>query len=241
MRRIRSGGSTIDVDLHDQVGWHAFFGFSIAAEEHLHALFAPGQVVADVGANIGTTALFEASAVGPNGRVFAFEPHPGNFSKMKHNLSLNAASNVSPVNMGLSDVAGPAFMDEPRSDNAGAHRVSPTGRVPIQLTTLDRFLDSVGPLERLDVVKIDVEGFETRVLRGAKRTLARFHPVLFIEVHDGHLRDAGSSAKELITFVRGLGYEVVDADTGAQTYPDSDFTEWTDVICKTIAGQRTVA
>jgi len=231
MRTVTRHGVRLEIDLHDQIGWHAYFDLTVNDMERLRSVCRTGQWVVDVGANIGETSMLAAQGVGSTGKVFALEPHPGNYRRMISNLALNSFTNITPIQVALGDAEGSAMMDEPRHDNAGAHRVATTGSIPVRVTTLDALA-----LDRVDVLKVDTEGYETRVVRGGRSTIARSRPVMFIEVHDGHLRDAGSSARELIRYVRELGYEVHDADTDQAVFPDSDFSNWTNVICLPSAG-----
>lgn len=227
LRTVEREGVRLLVDLHDQIGWYVYFKIGDPDMERLRTMYRPGQVVVDVGANIGQTSMWAARMVGPTGRVLALEPHPGNYQRMLSNLALNNFTNITPIQVGLGETARTAMMDQPRPDNAGAHRVHPSGSTPVKLTTLDA-LD----LDRVDVLKIDTEGYELRVLMGGRKTIARDRPLMFIEVHDGHLRDAGTSASELVAYIRDLGYRVTNADTAEPVLPESDFTDWFDVVCE---------
>ena len=88
------------------------------------------------------------------------------------------------------------------------------------MTTLDGFLGERTSLP-VDWIKIDVEGYEARVLRGAAATIARCRPGLFIEVDDANLRGQGDSAGGLLKWVEGTGYEILDAATGRPIASDS--------------------
>lgn len=167
-------------------------------------LIPEGGVVVNAGACLGDHTVSYSQLVGSRGHVFAFEPHPLTYEA----LSLNVArlSNVTAINMGLSDRQGQErFTPDPT--NIGASFVSDTGDVNIEVTTLDAFL--LPRLERCDFVQLDAEGLEPRILRGGRALFEKFHPTLVLEVCDKHLRRAGSSEQELLDIVAHFGYRVL--------------------------------
>lgn len=130
----------------------------------------PGQFVVDVGASYGAYALTAAAC---GAKVLAFEPEPTVFVDLLRNAQLNPGFDVQALQMALGSEPGEVDMREfaphwPAQTISGAY---PT-------TTLDSYI-----LPQCDIVKIDVEGMETDVLRGAMQTLKRFHPVCIVEVH----------------------------------------------------------
>ena len=150
-------------------------------------------------------------------------------------------NNVTVHALGLSDRAGVAELQVPvkASGSVGfglSHLGADQGErsylaETVRLITLDDLAESCG-LARLDFVKLDVEGWEARVLGGARRSLQRFHPALMIELVEGHLARAGSTAGEVWDLLRGLGYEgrriapdgTLAAEAGAQGDSDYLFT-----------------
>jgi FkbM family methyltransferase len=177
----------------------------------------PGDVVLDIGANIGYFTLLFARLVGPHGRVFAFEPDPANFELLRRNVAANGYRNVELVPSAVSDRTGPARLFR-CADNAGDHRAydSADGRhaVAIEAVELDRYLDRPGL--RIDFVKMDIQGSEWRALRGMHGLLRR-HPRLkmILEFWPVGLRRCGSSAAALLDLLAEEGfslYEMVEAD-----------------------------
>lgn len=174
---------------------------------HIKRLLPPGAVICDVGANFGYYSISLAAFLNPNGRVFAFEPHPKTRIHLERNIALNQLGGmITAVPYALSDALGFAFMAN-RKGNTGAAHVSQGGDTKIELTTLDSFC-AEHQLSRLDFMKIDVEGFEARVLRGAERSLRTFHPILLIELMPEQLERAGSTAAEVASLLRDYGYEL---------------------------------
>jgi FkbM family methyltransferase len=185
----------------------------------------PGEVAIDVGTNIGEVLLNFARQVGPQGQVFGMEINPRTYQRCLRNIALNPFRNVELCDVGLGRQEGELFLSRPDQRNSGADRVvsDPASQgTRVKLTTLDKFVKERG-LARLDVVKIDVEGFEMNVLQGAEASLRRFHPRLFIELDDGNLRQQGSSAQELVGWLMGLGYALVHAGQGTPVLAGQSF------------------
>ena len=126
-----------------------------------------GMTVVDIGANIGWYTLLSASRVGPEGKVFAFEPEPENFSVLSRGIKDNSFTNVSAFQNVVSDFNGVAALH--LSKFSGGHSIKDDfGKetIPIQSTRLDNLLHGLG-VQDVDVMKVDVEGAEPEVLLGA--------------------------------------------------------------------------
>ena len=206
--------------LRQRASWLAHV-FKATTQQHhlgLRALLAAhiptNGVIVDVGAHSGQFAnLFAAMAA--RGRVYAFEPSAYARSIMSVALRLNRIGNVSVAPLGLSDAPGELVLHTPRKrwGSLGfglAHLGEQSGGAgtfdqTVALTTLDAFAKDHG-LERLDFVKVDVEGWELRALKGAERCLRRFGPALLLEVDDAYLGRAGDSAAGLFEWLAERGY-----------------------------------
>ncbi len=163
----------------------------------------PGDVAVDVGANVGFITLTLAHHTGVSGSVFAFEPTAAAFARLKRNLALNAFPQVHALNLGLSDKAGTT-----RARIQSSFRIDGNDEVleePIAFTTLDAWVGSER-LARLDFLKIDTDGMEARVLRGAQDTLRRLRPVVLFEFLPQLLREAGDSAEGVLGLLAETGY-----------------------------------
>ena len=184
----------------------------------------PGDVVLDIGANIGAHTLPLAQAVGPTGRVVAFEPTDYAFAKLLHNASLNPAlaGRIKCLQILLGDadlpaaVTDPLYSSWPLKNEAGLHRLH-QGRLMTttgaRVHTLDTALAAAG-LSRLDCIKLDIDGAECGMLRGAHATLARWHPVIVMELAPYMLKEQGASLGELIGLLKAHGYTLADDATG---------------------------
>lgn len=157
----------------------------------------------DIGANIGTHTLALARLVGQQGLVFAFEPQRIVFQTLCANMALNSLDNVHCINSAVDETSGTLrlFDPDPHVPNnfGGVQLAMITGApqaAPVERLVLDDFLNT----DRLKLIKIDVEGMEAEVLRGARRTLARFKPILYVE------NDSVDKSPELVSLLEDSGY-----------------------------------
>ena len=140
------------------------------------ALVHPGDVVVDAGAYIGEHTIQLAHLVGPTGKVIAFEPQLRVYQQLLVNLDLNHVDNVRAEFAALGDRDARVSMNAARASNEGATSIG-KGSNRVALRTLDSYR-----LDKVAMMKIDVEGFEYELLAGARATIARDHPILVIEI-----------------------------------------------------------
>jgi len=168
------------------------------------------QCVFDVGGHIGLVTLPMSRAIAPGGHVYSFEPAAANANVLKRHLSDNKIKNVEVIEslVGHQDEERVEFFEDssPSAMNSlvikrDASRYAPTRRRQI---SLDSFCATRALVP--EVIKIDVEGAELAVLRGAANTLRRHHPKIFLSVHPDHLKLLGSSTEELVALVQANGY-----------------------------------
>lgn len=158
----------------------------------------PGDTVIDVGANIGEVTIVCSQRVGPQGQVIAFEPHPRIYRFLLGNLSLNHCSNVSPRNVALGAKDALALMSDDRRDDM--NHIATTGSIPITVTTLD----SAVPPGAIAFLKVDVEGAELGVLRGAARVVATA-ACINCELIEAHCRRYGHHMRDVISLLEAAG------------------------------------
>ena len=171
---------------------------------HLRAFIRPGEWSIDVGANIGTFALRFARWSRDGARVIAIEPEDSNFASLARRIAAAGAEGTVIAIRGVAAEKAGTLHLKINPDHPGDHRLSAAGQ-SVRATTLDELVDLHGN-PNVGLVKIDVQGAETRVLRGATRLLSRCRPALFVELDDGALRLQGSSADELMAFLSERGY-----------------------------------
>lgn len=174
------------------------------------ALLAPGAVVFDVGAHVGYHTLRFAALVGRGGRVFAFEPHPGNFRLLRRNVERRALGQVTLIPQAVSVAPGRQSLHE--TPLSMGHSLLPlkehTGRVEVTRASLDHFAREQG-IERADLIKIDVEGAEPEVLEGM-RGLAGRSPrlVVIVEFKPALLARRGLLPEHLPQLLTSMGFAV---------------------------------
>lgn len=224
LRLLERESVRMTVDISDYVGHYLYFGFKDAGIERLFALCGENSIVIDVGANIGWTCLRMAGKA-RQGHVIAFEPDPVNAARCLANAALNGFPNLKIETLALGETDGLASMEVRTPANLGGNRIAANGgTTPVTIRRMDH-VASVGELHRIDLIKIDVEGYELKVLKGARETLARHKPRLFIEVDEQNLFDQGDSARDLINFLKSCGYSsFIDAATGAERHASEDFS-----------------
>jgi len=138
-----------------------------------------GNIVFDIGAYVGDTALWFSKAVGPQGKVYAFEPEPSNFEKLKANLERNNVTNVIPLQLALSENEGEMQI----ASGGGISVITETaGDTSVKVTTVDKFVEA-NKLPRVDFIKMDAEGHELKVLAGARETIKTFKPSLALSTY----------------------------------------------------------
>ncbi len=171
----------------------------------ISAYLKPGDCYIDVGANIGSTVIAGAVEVGLRGRVLAVEPHPRIFRYMLKNIELNGLKNVTSMNIALAAEPGSASFSDYKSDDLNHIESEGIGALDVKLSTLDSLADA---FHSIDLLKIDVEGFEAQVLAGARETLSKTNAI-YIEIADRFLRNYGSSAREVLGTLQAAGFHIL--------------------------------
>jgi FkbM family methyltransferase len=163
-----------------------------------------GSTVYDIGANVGFYTLLGSVLVGAGGRVVAFEPVPRNLALLHEHLRLNKVENVRVVEAAVAEREGRARFDLGPHTSMG--QLSESGSLEINTVGLDALVAS-GELPPPDVLKIDVEGAEGSVLRGARTVLADNRPGIFLSTHGPELH------RECTELLRSFGYLLTPIDT----------------------------
>lgn len=221
---------TIQIHLGNDLSRPVFIGGCIDPNEFvfLNSVLKEGMVFVDAGANEGLYSLFASRCVGTSGLVYSFEPSQREFQRLTCNIKTNALENVRAVRSALADISGEIELKVADPSHGGQNTLGKfiydvsllrTECVPAQ--TLDDFAAKSG-LIRLDVLKLDVEGAERRVLEGSRAVLRQMRPVVLFEASDDALKAQGSSAPDLLDFLRAQHYSfyAFDVHTGAPVRMD---------------------
>jgi FkbM family methyltransferase len=211
---------------NDAMGLAVFRGrFETTELQFVNTFLRPDMNVLDIGAHHGLYTLLASRRVGPSGRVTAFEPSPREYRKLLRHLRLNRCVNVRPLNCALGNEEREAELFVVEGCETGCNSLrppnvaEPTRKIPVWVCTLDSCLDRE-KIEKVDFVKLDVEGAELEVLKGAGQLLARQpRPVFLCEVQEIRCSAWGYAAKEIILLLRGLGYHWFVPSAGGRLKP----------------------
>lgn len=176
----------------------------------LESVLRPRMTFVDVGANLGMFTLLAAACVGPGGRVVALEPSRRERERLETNVKLNGFANVSVIAAAASDAPGAARLHVAREPNSGhntlgafIYDVREENAEEVELIRLDD-----ADIERVDVMKLDVEGAEVKALAGARELFESCRPTVLIEVNDRALANQGHRSGEIWDFFRVRGYRM---------------------------------
>lgn len=234
IRKVNRNGVNYELTISDIVDWSIYFGFKEIEKEKLLHLDPNPSTIIDVGANMGEISLRFAQQY-PNAHIFSFEPHPFTFQKLQTNCSRNSFKNLTLLNLGLGSQKGEVHFEERASGNLGMNRVTSDREKSahqIKVVPLDLFFEE-NKLSSLSIIKIDVEGYEHEVLKGASNVLSQYKPLLFIELDNDNLIEQGTSAIDLVKFIRSFGYQIEHGESGEPITENSNLEKsHFDIICR---------
>jgi len=165
-----------------------------------------GDTVADVGANIGYYTILLADKVGKNGKVYAFEPDKINFEILIKNIKANNLENVVAVNAAVGRKIGKIKLYKSK-ENLGDHKLYETlrpsdtslDREAVQIIKLDDFVK-----EKVNLMKIDTQGWEPEVIEGAKEIIKKNKPIIFLEYSPASYKEAKLDGQKMMNFLRNI-------------------------------------
>ena len=226
---VRRSGLRWRLDLGEGIDFAIFLlgSFEPTTVRAYRRLLRSGSTVLDIGANIGAHTLPFAELVGPGGRVHAFEPTDFAFAKLVRNLELNpelanrvTVNQVMLVDHPDGELPTNLFASWPLTADERTHPIHCGRAMAIEhatATTLDSYVEREN-LQKADLIKLDVDGYECQVLRGARKTLERFRPVILFELAPDVLAEMGTSVKELVSIIASSNYVLLDL-AGRRTLP----------------------
>jgi FkbM family methyltransferase len=198
----------------------------------------PGMVVIDIGAHVGYFSLLAARRVGPQGKVYSFEPDPTNYRLLRENIDANGYLNITATQKAVSKALGSARLMLSSQDN-GTHSLygqdgGDAGIVIVDLVSLDGFLEDEG-WPKVDLIKMDIEGAEMDALEGMSRLLQESHGLkLVVEFNPALLRDASVDPLEFLAKPVELGFKVsvIDGQEGTTHLDQANASSFTSALLK---------
>lgn len=213
-RDFKFRGVAMKVDISKQMGnaiyWRGAHDWApiFVLEKYLKK----GDTFIDVGANQGEYSLWAARKVGTNGKVISFEPMPQLFGQLTENIRLNEPfqQTILPVKLGLSDEKGEVPLYASEDSNEGTNTIYTTDKFSIelgkiQLDTLDEQVKKL-KIGQVDFLKIDVEGAELQVLKGAINTLKDHRPLLLLEINKDACIAGGYLPEDILELLKPYNY-----------------------------------
>lgn len=172
----------------------------------------------DIGANIGLFSVYFAKNINENCKVLSIEPTPNAYKLLINNVTRNSCSNkIIFYNGALSDSEGKVTINfvEGKEEYSSIGKINSdyighiiSNKISVQTTTLDKLVEQYNI--KPGFIKIDTEGAELLVLKGALETLEKFHPIILSELCDNLLKELNNSAKEVIDLLKSHNYKVID-------------------------------
>jgi FkbM family methyltransferase len=203
-------GHSIEVDLSTWSDRSYYFlgrWYDLEIQLLVDDLIKPGETVVDVGANRGSFALAASYVVGDGGKVICFEPNPNCIKTLENETERNEIGNIFIHRCGLSDEDNMLTLSVPFI-NSGEGSFAPSQyKHNLEFSAPVCRGDDILAMENPSLIKIDVEGFETKVILGISQTISRCSPIVITEVIANHLERAGSSVSELMNAMGRLGYK----------------------------------
>ena len=206
-RKVMLLGVQFEVQMNDLMSQPIYFGLHLDEIFCLQNVIHKNDVVIDVGANIGRWSLFVAHLYKTQ-MIYAFEPFQETFMKLQKNISLNQQFKIQTVNQAVSDSEGKIAMSVRDCFNTGMNQInlaSPDKN--LSAVRLDFFCE-INNIQKIDVIKIDVEGFEMNVLKGSENLIKQWHPKIICEIDDFLLSQNKTTPTNIFNFLQGLNYQI---------------------------------
>ena len=212
VRRVERDGAMWELRPAHFFQWARYFNIDDPVKRVLFALAGRCRTIIDVGANVGYYSVCLARAVGPEGRLLAIEPHEESFRQLNLHCRMNQVSNVVAVQCAVSDEPGEAMLRDQGVGDLGKFSLRTPDAGPasndahsVHVDTIDRLCQAHG-LSPVDLMKVDVEGYEPEALLGAREILHRDKPFLVLE-WSPHWHQALEKREQCIRLLEECGYD----------------------------------
>jgi FkbM family methyltransferase len=235
---LNSVAFDIELDLDPAMRAMYFGAYQIHIATVMKKYLKKGDIFIDVGANVGYISAYAMGLIGKTGQVHAFEPVPQYFERLKNVQESNPDYRLYINRVALGDHEGTSTIAVTNVNNIGWNTMVPgfmseqtiKEEIEIPVTTLDSYLSSLG-IDRVQLVKIDVEGFEFPVIKGFQKYLqtAKELPILLVEVAPAAYSRLNTSIQEFADFLSDMGYIALTLDLRHEVQV-SALKETTDVV-----------
>lgn len=175
----------------------------------------PGAVVMDIGAHIGLFSVVAAQVTGKTGKVYAFEPTPTTYALLQKTVVINHEEQViETIQKAVGKENGKItfFITDTKADNANSlvnyRDVSSAHGIDVEVTSVDDFVKEKN-INKLDFIKIDVEGVEYDTLLGTANTLKTLKPVCIVSIHPKAIAAKGDKLQDIYDFIVGCNYRIM--------------------------------
>lgn len=226
-RTLKLHGATVVLNPNDPVvsGALTFGGYEIPETKFFLRVCRPGITFLDIGANVGYYSALASARIQGQGKIIALEPDPENFKYLQATIAANDGTVATAIQKAASDHAGVMTLHT-SADNRGDNRLYAnelaSGSCEVQVERVDNILASLGTGE-VNLIKIDVQGYEAYVLAGMRETIAQSHNlVLLSEFWPDGLRRAGSDPAAYLSGLRQLGLNLYELTSDARLIPVTD-------------------
>lgn len=205
---------TINIDLEDWIQQQIYFlgDYEKSEIDYLYQHLKPGNTFIDIGANIGLFSLNASKIVGKSGNIHSFEAFSQNYLKLKNNIEDNHFENVNIHHQAISnDNSAIEILYNDVNKNVGmasAFLKNFTSKEIVGSITIDEYV-STQKIDRIDLIKIDIEGGELKALSGMSETLRNFKPQIILEINSETLRSSNGSEEELYNFLGKFNYRMI--------------------------------
>jgi FkbM family methyltransferase len=212
-------------------------GFEEAERKIIKRLVRPGMIVFDIGANIGLYTAVIAKQLNNKGHVFSFEPYSSTCDYLKYNVSLNELNNVTVEGLALTDSDGQQdFFIFPEGEEVynslGAQKrdvekTKAERTIKVQVSKLDTYC-KINKIDRIDFIKLDVEGAEEKVFEGGKEVFKTLNPIIITEIYEKSAIQCGCSGVRMLKNFGQLGYTIYNIDEKSNLTKLTDFEPLSD-------------
>lgn len=234
--QCKRNGINYELDMSQHLDHSIFFGLEEESKNYIFKTVKSNFNCLDIGANIGEVSL-NLAKICAQGKVYSFEPTKNTFEKLNKNIQLNSFNNITAFNFGIGRNEAEFPIYQFQEGNDGANRIIMNAESNqnnileiIKIKSLDQISHE---FPKIDLIKIDVEGFENEVIEGALNYIDQHRPILIIELIDKNLKVNGSSAIELVNKLRKLNYQIFRIPDSQELKADYDFTNCLlDIACR---------